>query len=84
MSDVGGEFLFAPPGALKPSQISKLEARGITVVVSKQWDQLRICRSTPTLPTGDLMAAAGSAINCSEYAQKLFGENVAKLMQKKG
>ena len=83
MSDVGSEFLFAPPGALKPSQISKLQARGIVVIVSEKWDQLRICRSTPALPSGDFMAAAGAAIDCSEYAQRLFGAGVAKLMQEK-
>lgn len=71
------EFLFCPPGALSAEQRATVEAAGVIIVESQDWQRLKIVRADCALPSNDMLALAGAAILVSNNAARVFGQSVA-------
>lgn len=74
------EFLFCPPGALSAEQRAGIEAAGVIIVESQDWQRLKIVRADCALPSNDMLALAGAAILVSDSAAKVFGQSVASAL----
>lgn len=73
--------LFAKPGAVKAADKRALSKAGIIVVEIEDPHDVKFVRAQTELPMGDLLAAAGLAINANMNSQLAFGKAVARLMQ---
>jgi hypothetical protein len=74
-------ILFVKPGAISEEDKSALREAGVIVVSIDDPTSVRLVQAGRDLPTSALLAAAGKAVQASEYSQQTFGNAVGKALE---
>ena len=74
-------IMFVKPGAISAEDKVVLREVNVIVVETDDPNAVRLVRAGHDLPASALLAAAGEAIQQSEYAGKVFGGAIAKALK---